>query len=124
MGSLLGKMHVFRTLQEWTNFHKENTDFTLSSRIHGCIASLLAGKPALLIQHDQRTRELAETMGVSSISLKEAYRNCRLFSRDRLVSQRFLKACYDEQAFAARAAQNHKAILQFYQQNGLQTIVD
>ncbi|MFM8981771.1 MAG: polysaccharide pyruvyl transferase family protein, partial [Spartobacteria bacterium] len=48
----------------WVQFHRENTDFTISSRIHGCVASLLAGKPALLLAHDQRTSELAETMGI------------------------------------------------------------
>lgn len=36
----------------------------ISSRIHDCVASLLAGKPDLLLAHDQRTSELAEKMGI------------------------------------------------------------
>ncbi len=35
-------------------------DFTFGTRIHGTIASLLAGTPAVLLAHDSRTLELAE----------------------------------------------------------------
>lgn len=62
--ALVGKMRYFTSQENWVQFHRENTDFTISSRIHGCIASLLAGKPSLLLAHDQRTSELAETMGI------------------------------------------------------------
>lgn len=61
---LLSKMQFFNSQESWVQFHRKNTDFTISSRIHGCIASLLAGKPALLLLHDQRTLELAESMGI------------------------------------------------------------
>jgi hypothetical protein len=64
LGGLLSRMYLFNSQESWVKFHRENTDFTISSRIHGCIASLLAGKPALLLAHDQRTAELAETMGI------------------------------------------------------------
>ena len=56
---------------EWENliriclyFFLETTNCKLYSVTHGCFASLLAGKPALLLAHDQRTSELAETMGI------------------------------------------------------------
>jgi glycosyltransferase involved in cell wall biosynthesis len=61
---LISKLQFFNSQESWVQFHRDNTDFTISSRIHGCVASLLAGKPALLLAHDQRTSELAETMGI------------------------------------------------------------
>jgi hypothetical protein len=61
---LVTKLQFFNSQKSWVQFHRDNTDFTISSRIHGCVASLLAGKPALLLAHDQRTSELAETMGI------------------------------------------------------------
>ena len=61
---LVSKLQFFNSQESWVQFHRDNTDFTISSRIHGCVASLLAGKPALLLAHDQRTSELAETMGI------------------------------------------------------------
>ena len=61
---LVSKLQFFNSQESWVQFHRDNTDFTISSRIHGCVASLLAGKPALLLAHDQRTTELAETMGI------------------------------------------------------------
>lgn len=39
-------------------------DLCLGTRIHGTVASIIAGTPALLIAHDSRTVELAETLNI------------------------------------------------------------
>lgn len=66
---LYQRLHIFSTQESWINFHKQNTDLTITSRIHGAIASYLAGKPAFVLTHDQRTSELSDTMGIPHISL-------------------------------------------------------
>jgi hypothetical protein len=38
--------------------------FYFGSRLHGCIASYLSGTPAVLLTHDSRTREIAESMTI------------------------------------------------------------
>jgi polysaccharide pyruvyl transferase WcaK-like protein len=120
--SLVAKFHVFSNAADWISFHKMNTDFTISSRIHGCIASLLAGKPAMLVQHDPRTMELAETMGVSAIPIEKARKSDRLFFRDRLLSRDYLRAHYNDWAFRAKAEQNLAALLNLYRTNGLKVV--
>ena len=64
VSALAAKMRFFKTQPAWIDFIRENIDVTISSRIHGCVASLLAGKPAYLVPHDYRTTELAEAMGI------------------------------------------------------------
>ena len=44
-------------------------DLYVGSRIHGAIASLVAGTPALLLTHDQRTTELAATASIPAASI-------------------------------------------------------
>ena len=39
-------------------------DFVIGTRLHGTVASLLAGTPAMLIAHDSRTSEVAEFAGM------------------------------------------------------------
>lgn len=49
-------------------------DFSIGSRIHGTVASLLAGLPALLLTHDCRVTELARYFHLPSIPLAELSR--------------------------------------------------
>lgn len=57
----------FYNLDTWIEYAK-NKEFFVGTRIHGTVAALIAGTPALLIAHDSRTVELAQTMGVPYIS--------------------------------------------------------
>ena len=67
---------------EWIGSYEkvDGPNFIVTTRIHGTIPALLAGKRALLIAHDSRTTELAETLGIpsvkelnSALSIEELY---------------------------------------------------
>jgi hypothetical protein len=53
-----GRIRFFLDPTTWIN-HLAGYDFSFGSRIHGNIAALLAGTPALVLAHDSRTLELA-----------------------------------------------------------------
>jgi hypothetical protein len=53
------RVRFFLDPQTWFE-HLAHYDFSFGTRIHGNIAALLAGTPALLFAHDSRTLELAE----------------------------------------------------------------
>lgn len=57
---------AFVTLDEWLQYLK-TIKFCIGSRVHGTIATLLAGVPAVLIAHDTRTEELAKQMGLPCV---------------------------------------------------------
>ncbi|WP_226629305.1 polysaccharide pyruvyl transferase family protein [Alloyangia pacifica] len=54
---------VFFDLDSWFDCCREKS-FLIGTRIHGTISGILSGTPSLLIAHDSRTVELAETMNV------------------------------------------------------------
>lgn len=56
-----GKM--FLNFEEWLQY-AASKKFCLGTRIHGTIASLMAGTPAVLVTHDSRTLEMAQIMNV------------------------------------------------------------
>jgi len=59
--SSLGQPHRvrhFREIAPWLAFMRTRS-FSIGTRIHGNIAALLAGVPAVVIVHDSRTREIA-----------------------------------------------------------------
>jgi hypothetical protein len=62
--------HVFFTVKEWLDYYRTKR-FVLGTRIHGTIAAVLSGTPALLIVHDSRTLELAKTMNVPFIMKRD-----------------------------------------------------
>ncbi len=58
--------HVFLNYREWIAFMKTRT-LCFGTRIHGTVASLIAGVPATLICHDSRTLEMAESMSIPMV---------------------------------------------------------
>ena len=61
------RMKVFFNVADWVDYIQCNVDMVIGSRLHGAIASLLAGVPAVLITHDTRTREAATKLDIPSI---------------------------------------------------------
>ena len=53
------RVRFFLDPKTWFS-HLAQYDFSFGTRIHGNIASLLAGTPAVLLAHDSRTLELAD----------------------------------------------------------------
>lgn len=52
---------VFFDMDEWIGYMTQKSIY-VGTRLHGAIASLLAGTPAVLICHDSRTLEVAQAM--------------------------------------------------------------
>ena len=75
------RLRFFTNPQPWIDFMR-NEDFYLGVRIHGTIASIIAGTPALLLTVDSRTRELAEYHGIPSLPLRTAVRDGRLVAEE------------------------------------------
>lgn len=67
--TLKRKGRCFNNLDDWIDDLKDCSVF-FSSRIHGCVASVLAGRPAILLTHDVRTRELAESMALANFPIE------------------------------------------------------
>jgi hypothetical protein len=58
--------HVFLNYPDWIAFMKTRT-LCFGTRIHGTVASLIAGIPATLICHDSRTLEMARTLSIPMV---------------------------------------------------------
>lgn len=57
----------FSEVTPWIQYYATKK-LVVGTRIHGTIAAILAGTPAVLIAHDSRTTELADKMGIPYIS--------------------------------------------------------
>lgn len=56
---------------EWFGLIKEQ-DFVFGARLHGCIAALIQGVPAVMIARDIRVQEIAEFYGIPFFTYEEA----------------------------------------------------
>lgn len=63
------------TFSEWIQY-LFGKKFCIGSRVHGTIASLIAGTPAVLITHDTRTEELANKMALPFVRQTEIDTDC------------------------------------------------
>ena len=61
---------VFTSTPDWIS-EMEGLDFSIGTRLHGNMAAIAAGRPAVLISHDGRTGELAKTMHLPHLSIKD-----------------------------------------------------
>jgi len=68
INEFLGISFCFGSLFSWLEFLSAQ-DLVVGKRVHGCIAAMQCGVPAILIAHDTRTLELAETIGIPHVKL-------------------------------------------------------
>ena len=62
---------VFFDVDAWFDFVR-GRDLVVGTRLHGAVAALLQGVPAIVVYHDSRTREICELLGLPRISVTEA----------------------------------------------------
>lgn len=108
-----GKYHT--SLPSWLADVRKD-DVYIGTRIHGAIAATLAGTPPVLVTHDNRTKELAETMCVPSIEI-ERFDISMLYDISNFLAQ------FDFEKFTRRSELNIKKLAQFYKANSLYTNV-
>ena len=99
-------------VQAWLDFMKD-MDFTFGSRLHGNIASILAGVPALMICKDYRMEELSEYHCLPWVSGETVDENTDIFD---LVKKVDLHSPEKVQA------RNFDRFIEFLDKNGLDHI--
>lgn len=62
---------IWWNVPSWIEFIKQNADFVFGTRIHGVMAAIQAGVPALCVVVDRRTLELCQTHKIPYVSLYE-----------------------------------------------------
>jgi hypothetical protein len=71
---LNGRIKCFYDMPEWRAFLREKKyNFSIGSRIHGTIMSILSGIPSVILPIDSRTREMAEFYHIPTIKAKDDY---------------------------------------------------
>ena len=65
MAEMLSKIEengiFYRNFDDWFNEIKKH-DFVLGARLHGCVAALIQGIPAVMLARDIRVQEIAQKM--------------------------------------------------------------
>ena len=72
---------AFFNAREWRDY-VQTKEYVIGTRIHGTIAAILSGRRGILLNHDTRTVELAETMGIPTIAINDLMP----FSYDKLAA--------------------------------------
>lgn len=109
-----GKAKFFLNSYSWFEYLSQK-DLTFGTRLHGCIASLIAGTPAMLFAHDSRTIEIAEHFAMPYINLNLDQQILDASEIYDLINLEPMKLKYQD---------NLKKYSNFLRKNGLETIVD
>ena len=80
------------------------------TRLHGAIAGLLAGTPAVLVTHDARTAEMARQASVPSVSAETVTEDADF--------RQVYDAC-DIETFNRNAPAYYRRFAEFFDANGL-----
>jgi hypothetical protein len=104
---------VFFSASDWIDFCS-SLSFVIGLRIHGCMAAIAAGTPGIVIKHDARVSELADTMGIPSIDMAEIskYKNLQL---DRLKDS----VRFDSEIFDKNRAHVARRIIHVFSQHNI-----
>ncbi|WLR92958.1 polysaccharide pyruvyl transferase family protein [Shinella zoogloeoides] len=98
-------------MPQWESFLKAKK-FCIGTRLHGTVAALLAGTPAVLVTHDSRTVETAEAMSIPTVSASQ-------------IGEHFHPSAYVNQAAIAAYLSGYERyrrnFMTFFHVNGLQT---
>jgi hypothetical protein len=67
---LLEKFRCFFSMEEWI-IATSRLRYSFGARLHGNILAIQCGVPSLVVAHDERTRELAQCLGIPYIVLND-----------------------------------------------------
>jgi len=113
---LLEKGKFFSNIPDWMA-HMQTRNFCVGSRIHGTVASIVAGTPATLLVHDSRTLEMAKAMGIPYVHLSALDMN-----RD-LPLETLIEAYETSKVFAGYGTY-FKNYMDFFARNNLKVAAD
>ncbi|MDE6852943.1 MAG: polysaccharide pyruvyl transferase family protein [Lachnospiraceae bacterium] len=109
-----GKGISFTNFASWLQY-LQGKDFSFGSRIHGNIASILAGTPCYIVVSDERIKELVDFHHIPHMLMKDLTEETNIFD------------LYEKADFSAIQKNHEKKFLHyldFLWENGLQTIFD
>lgn len=107
-----GRGRIFTHPSQWLNSMK-TFDFSIGTRIHGNIASILAGTPSLVIAIDTRTLELSEYFKIPHVKLSDLdkYQNLEML---------YNKAISEMPEFYKNYSNIYKDYYRFFKKNGIE----
>jgi hypothetical protein len=82
---------VFFSAGDWIEFCS-TLHVVVGQRIHGCLAAIAGGTPAIVIRHDSRVSELAELMHLPSVAM-ETFATGKVTSLKSLIDSVHFDAC-------------------------------
>ena len=109
-----GKGITFTNMPSWLEYLR-NKDFSFGSRIHGNIASILAGTPCFIVVSDKRIMELVDFHHIPHLLMKDLKKSTNIFD------------LHEKADFSAIRKDHEKHFmhyLDFLRENGLKTIYD
>ncbi|NHN37608.1 polysaccharide pyruvyl transferase family protein [Pseudomaricurvus alcaniphilus] len=69
------RSRAFFDIDSWIDF-LSGYDLLVGTRIHGCMMAIQAGKPALCLVHDSRTKEMCQTMKIPFLEIGKDDLSC------------------------------------------------
>lgn len=105
------RLRIFGNAPDWIDWTR-GRDLVIGTRLHGVIAPLLAGTPALLLTHDSRTQEMARQAGLPALPFAQVRQAGR-------IDPRALWARVDPDRFNTRQRAYFSAFCRFFDAVGI-----